>query len=340
MSHQLDLSKHDIHTDIIVETYNKNIVNKGIYHKEYKEENILIEETTITKQNHNKKEGIYRTITFEDITDKDNFKKVETIFIKVLKDFLKLKQIKDTDKCLIIGLGNDKSTPDSLGPLTADKTLVTRHLFSLGDIDKNYRNVSVFKPNVTALTGIETQELIKGVIEVSKPDFIIVIDALAASSISRLNKTIQISDSGIMPGSGIGNNRNEISQNTLNIPVISIGIPTVVDSTTIVFDTFKYMIKKISYNINNKNNNKLKFIPDQKINYLNNATELSNKEKKELLGIIGILDNNDLKQFINEVLTPINYNLIVTVKEIDYLIEKLSLLISNAINKSLHKEYP
>lgn len=342
MSHQINLNKYDIHTDIVVETYDKSISNEGIFHKEYKIENILVEETKITKEGEKhcqKKEGLYRTITFEDITDKDNFKKVENAFIKIFKEFLEIKQIKETDKCLVIGLGNEKSTPDALGPLTIDKVLVTKHLFNLGEVEEGYRNVAVFKPSVTGLTGIETKELITGVVDVCKPDFIIVIDALASSSISRLNKTIQISDSGIMPGSGIGNHRKEISEKVLNLPVITIGIPTVVESSTIVFDTFRYMLQKISYNIKNKDNNKLKFVPEQNRNFLGNNKELTNKEKKELLGIIGVLNNNDLKQFINEVLTPINYNLMVTVKEIDYLVEKLSLLISNTINKSLHKSY-
>ena len=342
MSHQIDLKKYDIHTDIIVETYDKAITNKGIEHKEYSINNILVEETIINEEGEktcNKKKGIYRTISFNDITDKTNFKSVEEVFVQVFKEFLKVKGIKESDSCLIIGLGNEKSTPDSLGPLSIDKILVTKHLYSLGEVEKGYRNVSVFKPSVTGLTGIETKELIRGILGVCEPDFIIVIDALSSSSISRLNKTIQISDSGIMPGSGIGNNRKELTEEVLNIPVIAIGVPTVVDSSTIVFDTIKYMIKKISYMKENENNKKLKFVPDKKQNYLDNEKELSTIEKQELLGIIGNLDNQDLKEFIDEVLSPIDYNLMVTVKEVDYIIEKLALLISNGINKSLHENF-
>lgn len=342
MKHEIDLSKYSFHTDIIVETYDKKINNNGIIHNEYKKNNTLIEETIIKEEGEkfcNKKKGNYRTITFDDITDKDNFKNVENTFTEVLKDFLETKNIKNKDSCLVIGLGNEKSTPDALGPLTIDHILVTKHLFSLGNVDDGYRNVSAFKPSVTGVTGIETKKLIEGLVNVSKPDFLIVIDALSSSSISRLNKTIQISDSGISPGSGIGNNREELSQSTLNIPVIAIGIPTVVDAATIVTDTFRYMLKQISYKKENQNNQKLKFVPESNQNYLSHNKELSIKEKEEILGMIGNLDSEEFKKLVQEVLSPINYNLMVTVKEIDFLIEKLALLVANSINKSLHENF-
>ncbi len=342
MSHNIDLKNYSIHTDIVVESYDKNISNDGIYHKEYEVNNILVEETEITdtgEKKHYKKKGKYRTITFDDITDKDNFKKVESVFIKVFKDFFKIKGIKNEDTCLVIGLGNEKSTPDSLGPLVIDHILVTRHLYALGDVDKSYRNVSSFKPSVTGITGIETSNLIKGIVNEIKPNLVIIIDALSSSAISHLNKTIQISDSGISPGSGIGNNRSEINEDTLGVPVIAIGVPTVVDSSIIVLDTLKYLLKQISYKKDNQNNNKLKLVPNDNQNYLNHNHELSYEEKEQILGMIGNLDNEELKRLIEEVLSPINYNLMVTVKEIDFIIEKLALLISNGINKSLHEGY-
>ena len=342
MKHEIDLKKFDVYTDIIVETYDKTKENKGIIHKEINYDDILVEKTIINEEGAkycNKKKGLYRTITFKDITDSSNFKKVEDIFIKLFKEFLQEKNIEENDKCLVIGLGNEKSTPDALGPSVVNNILVTSHLFELGDIDNGYRNVSSFKPSVTGLTGIETKNLIDGIVNIVNPNFLIVIDALSSSSISRLNKTIQISDSGISPGSGIGNFRKEISEDTLNIPVISIGVPTVVSSTTIVSDTFNYMLKQFSYKINNKDNKKLKLVSPYNQNYLNEEKELTKEEKNMLLGMIGNLSNDDLKKLIDEVLSPIDYNLIVTVKEIDFLIEKLSLLISTGINKSLHKTY-
>jgi len=173
-----------------------------------------------------------------------------------------------------------------------------------------------------------------------KPNFIIAIDSLCAKNIERLNKTIQITSSGITPGSGIGNDREELSFETLKIPVIAIGVPTVVDSTVIVSDTINYLIKKISYMKENINNNHDKLKPINKINYLknkDNVKELSLDEKKELLGYIGLLEENDLRNLIWEVLTPVDANMIVTTKEIDFIIEKLGKLISQSINQTLHK---
>ena len=237
------------------------------------------------------------------------------------------------------GLGNASSTPDALGPKTLDHVLVTRHLFLLGEVEEGYRNVASFKPSVTGVTGIETKDLIEGIKEKIKPDILIVIDALASSSIERLNKTIQITSAGISPGSGVGNNRLEISQDTLHIPVIAIGVPTVVDGATIVENTLQLLLKKISYGLENKENEKLKLVPITNQNYLNHTKELSKEQKEDLLGMVGLLDEQELKSLILEVLLPVNYNMMVTPKEIDYLIEKLSLLLGNMINKSLHEHF-
>ena len=259
--------------------------------------------------------------------------------IKTLKNMLNKLNISSNAKILVVGLGNASSTPDALGPKTLDHVLVTRHLFLLGDVEEGYRNVASFKPSVTGVTGIETKDLIEGIKEKIKPDILIVIDALASSSIERLNKTIQITSAGISPGSGVGNNRLEISQDTLHIPVIAIGVPTVVDGATIVENTLQLLLKKISYGLENKENEKLKLVPITNQNYLNHTKELSKEQKEDLLGMVGLLDEQELKSLILEVLLPVNYNMMVTPKEIDYLIEKLSLLLGNMINKSLHEHF-
>ena len=154
-------------------------------------------------------------------------------------------------------------------------------------------------------------------------------------NIKRLTKTIQITSTGITPGSGIGNTRCELSYETLGIKTIAIGVPTVVDSTVIVSDTIKYLLKKISYL---KNNNKItdKLKPINKIKYLDNEKDLEDNEKKEVLGYIGLLNNEELKSLIWEVLSPIEANMIVTVKEIDFIMDKLSKLLSEGINKVIH----
>lgn len=328
--HSIDLNKYSLRTDLIIENSPNPNYNST---REYQNE-IQIETTTA-------KEGTerYTTITFEDITDKDNFKNVEEIFIKELKWYINYLNINKNDTILVVGLGNIKSTPDSLGPETIKQILITKHLFELGEVEDSYQCVAGISPSVTANTGIETSELIKNVISASQAKALIVIDALAASSIKRLNKTIQITNTGIHPGSGVGNSRKELTYKTLDIPVIAIGIPTVVDAATIVVDTFKYLEQQFSFKYNNKDKSKYKLIPEVNIDYRQEKSILPNTLKKEILGEIGILSEEKFKKLIYEVLSPINYNLMVTPTEIDFLIEKLALLIGTGINKTLHKNY-
>lgn len=338
--HTIDLKNKGYRTDLVIDEITREKDTKLSSKILEKTKNVTVEEVIIDeKTNCNKKKGIYETISFTDITDKNNFKEVEEMAIKTLKNMLNKLNISSNAKILVVGLGNASSTPDALGPKTLDHVLVTRHLFLLGEVEEGYRNVASFKPSVTGVTGIETKDLIEGIKEKIKPDILIVIDALASSSIERLNKTIQITSAGISPGSGVGNNRLEISQDTLHIPVIAIGVPTVVDGATIVENTLQLLLKKISYGLENKENEKLKLVPITNQNYLNHTKELSKEQKEDLLGMVGLLDEQELKSLILEVLLPVNYNMMVTPKEIDYLIEKLSLLLGNMINKSIHEHF-
>lgn len=339
MKNNIDLSKYNIRTDLIIE----NIDNTTSKEKIEKETHDNITITTIKVDNNlsstiNRKPGTYITIEFDDITNFEDREKVGECLEVKLKKMIDISNIEESDECLIIGLGNRKSTPDSLGPKTIEKVMVTRHLFELNtDIKDGIRKVSALSPGVMANTGIETYDIITSLIEKIKPKFLIVIDALASSSIDRINKTIQITDTGINPGSGIGNHRKEISQDTLNIPVIAVGIPTVVDSATIVSDTITYIFKHLSYIKNNYYENKLVFTRNNKYIDKLKDSDLSKEEKKQLSGIIGSLSEEEKKGLINEVLNSINYNLIVTPKEIDFLIDKLSEVLAGSINNSLHK---
>lgn len=319
----IDLSKYHLRTDLIIE-------NEAIVH-----EKETIEGIGITSS---KKEGNYVTISFEDITNYESREKVGKVLEKVLKQILEQNNITENDECLIIGLGNIKSTPDSLGVKVTNDILITKHLFQYGTVKKGIRKVSSFTPGVMANTGLESSNIIKAIINEEKPKFVIVIDALASLSIDRINKTIQITDTGIHPGSGIGNNRKEISKKTIGIPVIAIGVPTVVSSTTIVYDTLEYLFRHISYIKENESLNKLTFTKSK--NYKNKIKDkkLTPEEEKTLLGLFGSLNNFKKRSLINEVLTDINLDLIVTPSEIDFLIDKLSNLIACAINNSLHKE--
>ena len=329
--HKVDLSNLDLRTDLIIEKDLRKVKNNH-----YNYDNILVDDIILKKNNSlGKKMGKYVTISFNDITDSNNFNKVLEVFKVELSKIIRHCKIKKSDSCLIVGLGNPKIISDALGSKSLENIIVTRHLYLLNNVDEKYRNTAILEPNVMGVTGIDSFEIIKKTIEEIKPDFIIAIDSLCAADIGRLNKTIQITSSGITPGSGIGNSRHELSYDTLKVPVIAIGVPTVVDSTVIVSDTIKYLLKKISYlKYNHRIIDKLK--PINKINYLKHNYELDNDKKKEVLGFIGLLDSNELKSLIWEVLSPLEANMIVTVKEIDFIIDKLSKLISQGINNIIH----
>jgi len=332
---EIDLKKYQIRTDLAIEEVKKN--SKDISIKTKQIENIKVTMVKILNEvkEINKRKGTYITIEFDDVTDYTNNKKVETAFIDELTKMLKTKKIKKDDYGIIIGLGNKLSTPDSIGPYVIENIIVTNHIYQLGLLEDGFRRVSAIAPGVKGQTGMETFNIIKSVVETEKPSFLIIIDSLASSSLDHVNKTIQITDTGIAPGSGIGNKTEEITEEKLNIPVIAIGVPTVVDAATIVNDTINYMYKHFAYNKQNYNNpvNKLIINP----NYLNTNAKITDEEKKTLLGIIGTLSNEETKQLIFEILSPIGYNLMVTPKEIDFQIKKISELLSSGINNVLNE---
>jgi spore protease len=338
---KIDLSKYQVRTDLAIEAIEGVGVKDGIITKEVIKDDVKITCVDVLESGIkliNKKMGRYITIEFEDITDTSRKDTVKKIFSDELKALIEYLKINDNANCLIIGLGNDKSTPDALGPSVIDNVIVTKHLFDLGTVNPGYRSVSAISPGVMGQTGIETSEIIIGIVKEVKPDFIIIVDALASSSLSRINKTIQMTDTGIHPGSGVGNSRKEISKENINIPVIAIGVPTVVDAVTIVNDTLNSINKHFAITTKNINNPIFKLIPSNYIGKINTNDELNNEEKEKLMGMIGLLNEEDRKKLIYEVLSSIEYNLMVTPKEIDFLIEKLSDLISGAINKSLHRQ--
>lgn len=168
-------------------------------------------------------------------------------------------------------------------------------------VEKDTRMVSAISPGVLGTTGIETVEILKGIVDNIKPKLIIVIDALASRSIERISSTIQISDTGIVPGAGVGNTRKEISQNTLGVPVVAIGIPTVVDLATLVSDGIDIFINKLQQEAESNE-------------YLNKLQQEDNYEQ------------------VKEALKVGDYNMIVTPKEIDDLIENMKDVVARGIN--------
>lgn len=334
MGHEIDLKKYDIRTDLVIDTIDNISDNIDTLVNDY--DGIKVTKVVVDDNVSNligKKTGKYITIEFDDVTDTNNRDKVEDIFNMELNDIFDISKVNNV---LIIGLGNRDSTPDSLGPKVVDEIVVTRHLFLLGEeVSNGVRCSSIFSPGVMGNNGIETSDIISLLCKDIKPDLVIIVDALAASNMGRVNKCIQITDSGIHPGSGVGNMRGEISFDTLGVPVIVIGVPTVVFSSIIVYDTMDYLFKHISYIKNNMNMNKLIV---NRYNYKDKISDrdLSFDEKRDLAGLFGTLSDSDRMNLINEVLNGLDYNFIVTPKEVDFQIDRLSSVISSGINRYIH----
>lgn len=226
----------NVRTDLALEGINAEKVSDGIVQKK-RGKAFKITEIEISEDEYGerigKKKGKYITLEGEELNRfADNYKEMVIEFANELKVLIPEGQI------LVVGLGNNDITPDALGPQVAGHILATRHLRDELSSDetflKSLRQVSVFASGVLGQTGIETAEIVNALSDKIKPVGVIVIDALACSDISRLGRTIQLSDSGISPGSGVQNRRRELSEKTLGVPVIAIGVPTVVDMHTIV----------------------------------------------------------------------------------------------------------
>ena len=276
--------------------------------KEEINENIVVEKVRIINQEGEKAIGKpignYITIDLKNlkIAQDDDIQKASEVLSNELKEILN-KHISKEDSIIILGLGNIYVTPDSLGPKVINEIDVTRHLINyMPDVlEKGTRPVSAIAPGVLGTTGIETVEILKGIVDNIHPKLVIVIDALASRSIERISSTVQLSDTGIIPGGGVGNARSEISEKTLGIPVIAIGIPTVVETAVLVNDSLNLFIEKLQKEA--KSND-----------YLNK------------------IKNEDNYEEIKEALVPQDYNLIVTPKEIDNLIENMKDIIARGIN--------
>lgn len=336
MGHEIDLKKYDIHTDLVLDTIENS--NSNIDSSTYNVGDIKVTRIDIDEDSSkliNKRIGKYITIEFDDVTDSDNRDKVTKVFTNEISNILSMY---DISSILIVGLGNVKSTPDSLGVKTLEDIVTTRHLFLLGEeVDENICMTAKICPGVMADTGIESIDIIKSISDKIKPSVIIVVDALCASSIDRVNRCIQLTDTGICPGSGIGNMRGEVSYDTIGVPVIGIGVATVLGSSTIVYDTIDYLFKHISYIKDNEAKNRLVF---NRYNYIDKIKDknLSKEERISVMGIIGELSDTDRVNLIEEVLNSLNYNFIVTPKEVDFQIDKLSLVLSKGINNIIYNK--
>ena len=251
-----------------------------------------------------KKVGNYITIDINNlkIAGEEQIQKASEALTKELKELIK-KHIEEQEPLLVVGLGNLYVTPDALGPKVVQDIDVTRHILQYMPeaLDKNTRPVSAISPGVLGTTGIETLEILKGIVDNIKPKLLIIIDALASRSIERISSTVQIADTGIIPGAGVGNTRKELSIETLGIPVVAIGIPTVVEAATIAADSLDLFIQKV-------------------------------QEQAKSNDFLNQLQEEDKYEMIKEVLAPNDYNFIVTPKEIDELIENMKDIVARGIN--------
>lgn len=259
-----------------------------------------------------KKIGTYITIDCPKIRENDDeaFDKVSAALGDILEKMLNLKKYHTV---LAVGLGNWNVTPDALGPKVVSKLLVTRHLFEFipEKIPDTLQALCAISPGVLGITGIETSEIVKGICDKVRPDVIIAIDALASRKIERISTSIQISDTGITPGAGIGNKRRGLDEEYLGARVIAIGVPTVVDAATVANDTIEILCENI---------------------------KRSEGLNKEIGKALELTDNEMRYPLIKEVLNPFVGDLIVTPKEVDEIIDDVSKIIANGINRAVHKD--
>ncbi len=257
-----------------------------------------------------KPKGNYVTIDIPEFTayDGETMDRVSQVVSEILGRMINI----DVEKtALVVGLGNWKVTPEALGPKITEGIMVTRHLKTVMPeiMDDSVRPVCSIAPGVLGITGVETVEIIKGTVERVKPDVVICIDALAARRVERVNTTIQIGDTGISPGAGVGNNRKQINEENLGVKVIAIGVPTVVDAVTIANDTIDMVVDSLMKNSSSGN---------------------------DFYKMLGSLDKNEKSSLIREVLSSKSLGeMIVTPKDIDLIINSLAKIISNGINMAV-----
>ena len=255
--------------------------------------------------------GNYITVEASDMDgqDEEYHQRISMELARIIKNLLP--KTEEKLSVLIVGLGNREVTPDALGPRVVDQMMITRHVlkefgkYAFGE--EEVTSVSGIVPGVMAQTGMESQEIIRGVIEETAPDVLIAIDALAARSTKRLSRTIQITDTGINPGSGVGNHRHGLSKETVGIPVIAIGVPTVVDAATIVSDTMQNLIQAME----------------------------ESAHLQSLSTGLNALNAMEKYELIRELLSPQLNTMFVTPKDIDESVRKLSDTISEGLNIAL-----
>lgn len=312
--------QYSIHTDLAIEASaveNLKISDKkesGIETNIFEKDGITVTEVMITNKKGEEAVGkpVGKYVTLEVPSLRDNITEVYDNTKKMLTQ--ELKKYIDLDKnhtILVVGLGNRFVTPDALGPKVIDKLLVTRHLYDVlpPDITDEMHSLCAVAPGVLGITGIETGEIIKGIADKIKPDIIIAIDALASRKTSRISTTFQIADTGIVPGSGIGNKRHALNKETIGVPVIAIGVPTVIEAVAVANDAIDMLIEAIKVNAD---------------------------KNSEIYKSMDALNNETRYELISKLLVPSGSELIVTPKEVDSIIDEVSGIIADSINEAIN----
>lgn len=314
------VEKYKIRTDLAMEQKERfesdHVEVSGVVLEEEYDEEKEIKITTVRIETENgaktmgKPVGTYLTLEAPNMaaSDEGYHREISETLAGFLEKYMKDGKAGKEYSVLVVGLGNREVTPDALGPYVVDQLNITRHIvqeYGRYAVDKNgNRIVSAIVPGVMAQTGMETAEIVQGIVKETHPDMIIVIDALAARSTRRLNRTIQISDAGIHPGAGVGNHRSEITKDTMGIPVLAIGVPTVVDAATIVNDTMENFIAAL--------------------------------ETSETLKGVGVVlqgyNSAEKYELVKELIAPHLNGMFVTPKDIDDTVRRISYTISEALN--------
>lgn len=320
----MQLESYPIRTDLALESQERLQKDKGQVkgvrlEEETKENGVVVSTVFIDTENAAKAmgrpRGTYVTIQAPEMIEEDAgyHRDISVELAQILRQMVSFHEKKISDdleegmnvSVLIAGLGNREVTPDALGPKVVDNLFITRHIMNefgrYAFSDEKASKISGIVPGVMAQTGMECVEILRGIVKETKPDFIITVDALAARNVKRLGRTIQLTDTGITPGSGIGNHRNALNKESLGIPVISLGVPTVVNAATIVADAMSDLI-------------------EAEASAFRGLKELDERERQELA---------------RELLSPQLNGLFVTPKNIDDSIKQLSFLISEGLNIAL-----
>lgn len=315
------IEKYSVRTDLALEEKERfesdNVEISGVVLEEDYDETLEIRITRVKIETENgakamgKPAGVYLTLEAPNLAvpDEDYHREISEKLADHMEELLHENHLTGRDiSVLVVGLGNRQVTPDALGPYVADNLCVTRHIvreygkYAMGM--ERAQLVSAIVPGVMGQTGMETLEIVKGVVTETKPDLVIAVDALAARNSRRLNRTIQIADTGIHPGSGVGNHRNGLTRETLGVPVIGIGVPTVVDAATIVSDTMENLIQAM--------------------------------EKSETLKGVGevlkMYNNAEKYELVKELISPHLNGMFVTPKDEDEMVKQISYTISESLN--------